>query len=514
LAFLLLPTSSNLRPLTIYREQAQDSRAMFALSFLHKLIVGLASACLVLLLVAGLTYAILARSSADQQWVAHTFLVLEILSDLQTQVADAETGQRGFLLTGDAAYLDAYQTSLTQIPATLLALRQLTADNPAQQRSIDLLDFHISTRLAVLHDVIEIRQHDGLAAVQSAVFDEPGRRRMEAIRVDAANIKAEESRLLLIRKAALDFSTRRGILWIILGEALGFSLLLMAGTIVHQEMSERRRGQAEIRRLNADLELRVTELATRSKDLERSNVELQQFAYVASHDLQEPLRTISSFTQLLAKRYREQLDDKAREFIDFTVDGCQRMQTLINDLLSLSRVGIDSKPLLPVLCDAVLDRVLRILRVAILEGGAEIHRAPLPVVMAEEVQLAQLFQNLIVNAIKFRGPLPPRIEIFAHRQGTSWTISVRDNGIGIAPEHSSRIFVIFQRLHTRAQYSGTGIGLAVCKKIAELHGGSIAVRPAPEGGSIFSFTMTPGEIDHPSGQEDAQSELRSNAAAH
>jgi signal transduction histidine kinase len=492
---------------------------MFRFGFHHRLIVGLAAACFVLLFVAELTYSTLARNKIDWEWVSHTLLVLEKLSDLQSQVGDAETSQRGFLLTGDDSYLRLCENSLQSIPQSINAIRQLTSDNPVQQGNIGRLASDVDARLATLLLVIQVRKREGLTATQNFVTAGEGELRMERIRADISGMKVEENRLLLIRNAELDLSAGRAKAFIIFGEALGFCFLLIAGAIVQQEMSKRRRGEEEIRRLNVDLERRVTErtreLAARSQDLERSNTELQQFAYVASHDLQEPLRTISSFSQLLARRYSSQLDDKAREFIAFTIDGCSRMQTLINDLLTFSRVGTECKPLHPVRCDAVLDRALKNLRAAIQESGAEIRRTALPVVMADEVQLAQLFQNLIANSIKFRGSQSPQIDISAERKDTSWTIRVRDNGIGISPEHNQRIFVIFQRLHNRTEYSGTGIGLAVCKKIAERHGGRIWVDPAPGGGSIFSFTITAGEIAHASSQEEkTQGELRSNAAAH
>ncbi|MGH9756379.1 MAG: sensor histidine kinase, partial [Candidatus Acidiferrales bacterium] len=263
--------------------------------------------------------------------------------------------------------------------------------------------------------------------------------------------------------------------------------------------------EESVRELNAGLERRVAErtleLAERAKDLIRSNSELQQFAYVASHDLQEPLRMVASFTQLLAKRYRDKLDDDARDFINYAVDGATRMQTLISDLLTYSRVGTQGKPLEPTACDEVLDRVLRNLKFAIEESGAKVTREPLPVVMADAQQLGQLFQNLISNAIKFHGETPPRVEISAKSSGGIWTFSVRDNGIGISPDHSERIFIIFQRLHTRTEYSGTGIGLAVCKKVAERHGGRIWVESAPEGGSIFRFTIPVAQIQKAPGSE-------------
>lgn len=492
---------------------------MFDLKFRGKLIAGLTAACFVLIFVAALTYYALAHNTVDRQWVTHTLLVLERLSDLQSQIANAESGQRSFLLTGDKAYLEAYEESLTAIPESLSELRQLTSDNPVQQRNLDGLDDRVSARLTILKEVIGTRNRSGLAASVAAILTGTSKLRMHEIRSDISMMKTEERRLLVIRSNALDLSTHQAKLFISFGEALGFCFLLLAGVVIQQEMSKRRRSEEEIRILNADLERRVaertSELSARSKDLERSNMDLQQFAYVASHDLQEPLRTISSFTQLLAKRYRSQLDDKAREFIDFAVDGCKRMQTLISDLLAFSRVGAQAQPLRPVRCDAVLDRVLKNLRFVIQESGAEIQREPLPVLIADEVQLAQLLQNLIVNAIKFRSQQAPCIHISAERKDAACTIMVRDNGIGVAPEHYERIFVIFQRLHTQTQYPGTGIGLAVCKKIVERHGGRISIQPAPQGGSIFSFTMTAGEISHAnSTEEQTHGELRINAPAH
>ncbi len=224
-------------------------------------------------------------------------------------------------------------------------------------------------------------------------------------------------------------------------------------------------------------------------ELERSNSELQQFAYVASHDLQEPLRMVSSYVRLLERRYKEKLDADADEFITYAADGAKRMQRLINDLLQYSRVGTRNRPFEPTDCEAVLNQVLASLEVAIERNNAQITRDPLPTVMADQTQLAQVFQNLIDNALKFRGEAPPLIHVSARRNGSHWLFSVHDNGVGIDPQYSDRIFVIFQRLHGRQEYPGTGIGLAICKKIVERHDGRIWVESNGDHGSTFFFTV-------------------------
>jgi len=246
----------------------------------------------------------------------------------------------------------------------------------------------------------------------------------------------------------------------------------------------------------------IVESDARARELARSNADLEQFAYVASHDLQEPLRAVVSYLQLLERRYSGQLDERAEKYIGYAVDGGKRMQTLISDLLTYSRVGRRDVAMAGVELEAVLDRALASLRLAIEESGAEVTHDPLPTVVGDATQLTQVFQNLVANAIKFRGEAPPRIHVSAERQPSAdserqhgaWLFSVRDNGIGIAPEYRERVFVLFQRLHGRDEYSGTGIGLAVCKRIVERHGGTLWVDETPGGGSTFWFTIPdPGE---------------------
>jgi PAS domain S-box-containing protein len=225
------------------------------------------------------------------------------------------------------------------------------------------------------------------------------------------------------------------------------------------------------------------------EELQRSNAELEQFAYVASHDLQEPLRMVASYCQLLQRRYQAKLDQNANEFISFAVEGAKRMQSLINDLLLYSRVGTKGKAFAPTALEQVLGDALVNLTVAVEEARAEITHGQLPTVMGDPTQLLQLFQNLIGNALKFRREAPVQVRIDAHHEGGQWVISVSDNGIGIDPQYAERIFMIFQRLHTREQYPGTGIGLSVCKKIVERHGGRIWVESAATEGSVFKFSL-------------------------
>ena len=231
-------------------------------------------------------------------------------------------------------------------------------------------------------------------------------------------------------------------------------------------------------------------LVDKTNELGRSNADLEQFAYVASHDLQEPLRMVSSYVQLFEKRYRGQVDEQADKYIQYAVEGARRMSLLIGGLLEYSRVGRDETTPVIVSTEQALERAMFNLRVVIEESGAAVSHDPLPEVVADAGQLAQVFQNLLGNAMKFRAPgVAPRVHVTAARRGDDWLFGVEDNGIGIAPQHAERVFVIFQRLHERTQYPGTGIGLAICKKVVERHGGRIWVESEPGRGATFRFTL-------------------------
>ena len=248
--------------------------------------------------------------------------------------------------------------------------------------------------------------------------------------------------------------------------------------------------QAEQKALEAEQGRK--KLVELTRELERSNGDLQQFAYIASHDLQEPLRTVAGFVQLLSRRYGGKLDEKADSFIAYAVDGTTYMQKLLNDLLAYSRVGGGELHLQPLALQTCVERAMMNLKKSIDEYGAVIECGSLPTVQADEVQMVQLMQNLISNAVKFRGPEAPHVQISAEAREHEWVICIRDNGIGIDPKHHDRIFLMFKRLHRRGEYPGTGIGLAVCKKIVERHGGRMWVEPAPGRGTSFYISLPAG----------------------
>jgi light-regulated signal transduction histidine kinase (bacteriophytochrome) len=285
--------------------------------------------------------------------------------------------------------------------------------------------------------------------------------------------------VLLNIQAEKQFGYRRDAL---LGQPVRTLMLDPEGLVVSwNEGPERIKGKSE------------ENLTRTMEELKRSNDELEQFAYVASHDLQEPLRMVASYTQLLAQRYKGRLDSDADEFIAFAVDGCNRMQALIQDLLSYSRAGANREELREISCENALQQALGNLRTAIEESAAKVTHDSLPALTTAESQLVQVFQNLVGNAIKYRSTEPPRVHISATDGGNEWVFAVRDNGMGIEPQYFERIFVLFQRLHGQKEFEGTGIGLAICRKIVDRLGGRIWVESQSKQGSTFYFALPAGD---------------------
>lgn len=336
--------------------------------------------------------------------------------------------------------------------------------------------------------------------------------------VDSANRAAANALLVIARekpvKQRMVFSAADGhavpahISANVLNQPDGLSICVVAADLTELENStemiqQLRRQQEALRAANEELaategELRVQNdaLVASRAELERSNRDLEQFAYVASHDLQEPLRAVSGFLNLLRDRYKDQLDEKAAGFIEHSVEGATRMSALIRGLLEFARVGTRGTHRVSVDLAAVVGEVTADLRAAIDECGAVVAAGSLPILVADKGQMRQLFQNLIANAIKFRHEgRRPVVRVTAEQQPGEWVFRVADNGIGIAPEQWDRVFAIFQRLHGREEYPGTGIGLAICQRIVEGHGGRIWIEPAPGEGSTFCFTLPLRTVD-------------------
>ena len=329
-----------------------------------------------------------------------------------------------------------------------------------------------------------------MTAVDTDFDDTPleGTHHARAIMNMLEDFSAEKDRLADTQKAILnileDFSAEKDRL-----KATQKAMLNILDDF-DAEKSKVERINDELMRENRERQETAQALTERSSELARSNADLEQFAYVASHDLQEPLRMVSSYVQLLERRYKGQLDPQADKYIQYAVEGARRMQALIGGLLEYSRVGLNDEPPEAFDADAALDQALANLRGAFEESGAVLEREPLPAVIVDGGQLAQVFQNLLSNAIKFHRPGErPEIHVGAERQSDEGVFSVRDQGIGLDPQYADRIFLIFQRLHSSKEYAGTGIGLSVCKKVVERRGGRIWVDSVEGGGATFRFTL-------------------------
>ena len=301
----------------------------------------------------------------------------------------------------------------------------------------------------------------------------------------------EELALQAVQQGAQDYLVKHQVDGQTLGRSLSYAIER------HRLLDEVVSRTKELSRVNSELELEVAErrraeesLAKQAEELRRSNAELEQFAYVASHDLQEPLRMVSSYVKILSDDYAGRLDTDADRFIGYIVDGSTRMKGLIDDLLTFSRVGTQGWPFEATDCNVIIDRVISDQAESIAGCQGTVTHDLLPIVDGDATQLAQVLQNLVSNALKYTRDVPPRVHVSAKQQGDEWVFSVSDNGMGIAPHHYERIFQMFQRLHHRSEYPGSGIGLAVCHKIVERHGGRIWVESEVGKGSIFHFTIS------------------------
>jgi signal transduction histidine kinase len=443
-------------------------------------------------------------------------------SQLATALVNQETGVRGYELAAQVQFLQPYELGQQQAAAALTTL-----DRARVAGSLDAVEL-VRERVATWRSEIALpairRVQPGHPSAKASVDAARGKAVFDRIRVALGLLQTRIAARVAVVRSRLESTsqttrTTLAVIGILLAlTVLGTALVLrrtVAQPLARLARSARRvsdgeldhplavSGPRDIAGLADDVEsmrLRLAgELAAAAQaraqlelaaaELTRSNAELEQFAYVASHDLQEPLRKVTSFCQLLAERYHGQLDERADQYIEFAVDGAKRMQELINDLLTFSRVGRIGERRQRVELRPLLDAALRDLDEVVLESGAEIEIGELPAVTVEPSLLRTVFQNLLSNAIKVHGPEPPRIRIGSERDGDEWTISVADNGIGVEPQYAERIFVVFQRLHGRSAYPGTGIGLAMARKVIEHHSGRIWLDTDFSPGTRIWFTL-------------------------
>lgn len=443
---------------------------------------------------------------------------------VEAALVNEETGIRGYLISVESSFLEPYGKGLRQESEAYVTLEgnQHRIGPPVPQELAAVRRAALAWQLGFAsRALVEPRR----VLARGTTPDAAGKALFDAVRARLARLQ----QTLALEDASAESALNEAstvLRWLlilaavlVLGSLLGAGLLLR-GTVIRplaalggaarrvaggefETPLQLPEGPREVRELTAEIEAMrgriVAELAlveqARSRieqqalELSRSNADLEQFAYVASHDLQEPLRKVASFCQALQKRYAVQLDERADQYIEFAVDGAKRMQALINDLLAFSRVGREGRERRPVRLEDALAGARAALGAPLQELGATVQTGTLPTVLGDEVLLRSLLQNLVGNALRFHGEGPPVVRISAARDGRYWLISCADNGIGIDPEYAERIFLIFQRLHGRDAYEGSGIGLALCRRIVEYHGGRIWLDTGYRDGARFCFTL-------------------------
>ncbi len=490
---------------------------------------------LVLLLLLGLSTAAYVTTEGNVQAseaVEHTLRVIALAEATEGDLVDMETGYRGFLLTGQEAFLEPYEAGLSSYADHLNELEELTADNPPQvARWQSIADLTRQWTQQITEPRIALRRQVGVGAQPSAelvsqVSAGEGRDQFAAIRQVFDEAIAAEQSLLAMRLDEAAMANQRLFTTLVIGTAAALVVGVVAALVLTRDITGavarladaaadvasgnlqrrirlRRRdelGQAarafdnmadRLERTIGDLEMSTAELMRKQVELERSNRELQDFASVASHDLQEPLRKVRAFGDRLSAKYGAELPDQGHDYLARMQDAAARMQTLINDLLTFSRVTTRAQPFVLVDLNIIVSQVVSDLEVRIQQSDATLDLGTLPEIEGDQLQLRQLFQNLLGNALKFHRPdVAPVVRIFAEAvDDETVRLSVQDNGIGFDEKYLDRIFTIFQRLHGRVEYEGTGVGLAVCRKIVERHGGTITARSAPGEGATFIVTL-------------------------
>ena len=463
------------------------------------LVLAFLASLLVLFIIGTLSYRAVRTLTTNNERVTHTQDVLEDLQEIRTFLLQIETDARGYLLTGDEIYFNAYDNEIREIPVKISALKEKTKDNESHQQKFVTLEKAVESRLALLDEFVQKRQVLGASVIPQGQSPE-GKIRMGAVKSALDSIAVDERALLAERSEQSRQSAQQLLVTLVLSFLGVFALLCVIYYLVRRDVAERNTNAANLEREKNRLEDRVrertAELNETNEELERSNRELQDFAFVASHDLQEPLRKIQAFGDRLRTVQADKFDEKGLDYLTRMQNAAERMHLLINDLLTYSRVTTKAAPFVETDLNKIAKGVVSDLEVRIEESGASVTIGELPTIDADAMQMRQLFQNLIANALKFQSEdIPPSVVVNSSvaesngEDGESISISVADNGIGFDEKYLDRIFTPFQRLHGRNEFEGTGIGLAVCRKIAERHGGNLTAKSSPGEGATFIVTL-------------------------
>jgi signal transduction histidine kinase len=453
---------------------------------------GFSAAVIALLLSAAVSYRNIRKIAINEALVSHTHQVLDRVQTVFSNVKDAESGQRGYIITGLPTYLDPYNQAAETINREFDELTPLTSDNAGQQERLSEIRTAVQTRLATLREGIQAVDSGGVDAGRAFVLEGKGRVQMSEIRTKINQFVEVERKLLAERSEAAQATYQTAHTTLVITTAVGLIMVLSSFYFAYRDSAHRARMTEQLEQRVAD---RTRELSKLNEALRISNRELEQFASVASHDLQEPLRKIEAFGDRIKTRNAAQLDESGKDYLDRVLTSATRMRSLINDLLSFSRVTTrgqtpESVDLAKTAREVVSDLEGRLQLV-----GGRVDVGDLPTIDADPLQMRQLLQNLIGNALKFHQPdVPPVVVISAEivrppNNAAVCRLTVKDNGIGFEEVYLDRIFNVFQRLHGRNEYEGTGMGLAISRRIVERHGGTITAESVPGKGATFIVTL-------------------------
>lgn len=458
---------------------------------------GFIAEMLVLLAIGVISYRNTSQLIEQSDLVHHTRKVRLSLQELLGFLVDAETGARGYMITGEDDFLEPYNAALQQLDGKFKELRQLTADNPRQTLRLDVMEPLIVERMRLFRDRIEVRRTKGFNAVRQAVLLRAGKEVMDKLRAIIEQLNIEENELLEARENAARASAKASTMTMLVGAGVSVIFLVAIFLFLNREISQRQHAEEEVRKARDELELRVVE---RTAQLEAANKELEAFTYSVSHDLRSPLRHVDGFSKILMEEFQPQLAPEAQRYLERIRNGTQQMGRLVDDLLNLARVGRQELAMQVSGLDSIVQEVLADLKPETANRQIEWKISKLPFVECDPALMKQVFANLLSNAIKFtRTRERAVIEVGNAKQNGRPTVFVRDNGVGFNMKYAGKLFGVFQRLHRPEDFEGTGVGLATVQRIVRKHSGSVWAEAELDKGATFYFSLG-GQTDIPANE--------------